>query len=198
MKKTTTQFLKYTLTAIILGAALYTYINYHQYTPTNEKDKPILTTAGIVHICPDNKIALVERGKAPKGTAMFGGHVESKESPEEAFKRELKEELNISDITSIDLVGVHGKYGRDPRQHSVEITYRCTTSQTPLAGSDAKSVKLYQIEEVQNKIAEDPKSFAFDHGDILENYLKQMGHCNPCNSKCHIVSSNDKDWQKID
>lgn len=186
MKKIATQFLKYTFTAILSAIAAYQYSHYnHQHSLKDEKDKPILTTAGIVHICPDNKIALIERGKAPIGTAMFGGHIESKESPDEAFRRELKEELNISEISSLNLIGVHGNYGRDPRQHSVEITYSCTTSQIPFAGSDAKSVKLYGIDEVQAKISADPKSFAFDHDEILQQYLKQLGDCNPCSNKCN-------------
>lgn len=184
MKQIATQFLKYTFTAALSGIAGYHYAN-HQYSLKDEKDKPILTTAGVVHICPDNKIALIERGKAPKGTAMFGGHIEAKEGPDAAFRRELKEELNISEISSLTLIGVHGNYGRDPRQHSVEITYSCTTSQIPLAGSDAKSVKLYDIKEVQNKISGEPQSFAFDHGQILQKYLRELGDCNPCNKKCN-------------
>lgn len=139
--------------------------------------------AGIVHICPSNKIALIERGKAPKGTAMFGGHVEAKESPKNAFKRELKEELGISNIDNLQLLGVSGNYGRDPRQHSVEVTHVCTTSQKPKAGSDAKSVKLYDLKEIEEKIAHNPNSFAFDHGIILKGYIKQLQGRNPCGKK---------------
>jgi len=186
MKQIATQFLKYTLTDALSGIAAYQYASHHsQHSLKDEKDKPILTTAGIVHICPANKIALIERGKAPKDTSMFGGHIEPKEAPDEAFKRELKEELNISEISSLNLIGVHGNYGHDPRQHSVEITYSCTTSQIPFAGSDAKSVKLYDIKEVQEKISTEPKSFVFDHGLILQKYLQSLGDCNPCNKKCN-------------
>lgn len=186
MKQIATQFLKYTFTVALSGIAAYQYANHqHEQAIKSEKDKPILTTAGIVHICPDNKIALIERGKVPKGTAMFGGHIEAKEAPDVAFRRELKEELNISEISSLALIGVHGNYGRDPRQHSVEITYSCTASQIPFAGSDAKSVKLYDIKEVREKLSAEPKSFAFDHGQILQEYLRQLGDCDPCNKKCN-------------
>jgi ADP-ribose pyrophosphatase YjhB (NUDIX family) len=186
MKQIATQFLKYTFTAALSVIAAYQYASHeHRQYIKSEKDKPILTTAGIVHICPDNKIALIERGKATKGTAMFGGHIEAKEAPDDAFRRELKEELNISEVSSLTLIGVHGNYGRDPRQHSVEITYSCTTSQIPVASSDAKSVKLYDIKEVQNKISAEPKSFAFDHGQILQGYLRRLSDCDPCNKKCN-------------
>lgn len=178
------KILTYGLVALLSGLVSYKYgINQ---TEEAEKDKPILTTAGIVHICPSNKIALIERGKAPKGTAMFGGHVEAKESPAEAFKRELKEELNIEQITFMELVGVYGKYGRDPRQHSVEITYTCSTHDTPSAGSDAKSVKLYEIPELRTKLSQDSESFAFDHGEILSSYLVKLDDCNPCEKACEF------------
>ncbi len=146
-------------------------------------DRPVLTTAGVVHVCPQNKIALIERGKAPFGFAMFGGHVEH-ETPQDAFKREANEELSISDITEMRLVGVHGNPGRDPRQHSVEVTYTCVTHDSPVAASDAKKVHLLSKEEVIKLIAE--KNMAFDHGDILEKYLSDLGSCNPCNSQCDV------------
>jgi hypothetical protein len=90
MVQIVTQFLKYTFTAALSTAIVYQYCHQQEQSLKNEKDMPILTTAGVVHICPDNKIALIERGKAPKGTAMFGGHIEAKEAPNEAFRREFK------------------------------------------------------------------------------------------------------------
>ena len=153
-------------------------------TSTKDKDKPILTTASIIHVCPDNRIALIERGKKPKGIAMFGGHVEGKESPIQAFRRELKEELNITQVRDITLVGVYGNYGRDPRQHSVEITYSCITHQKPHAGSDAKSVTLYDVDVIKSKLQNNGYGFAFDHRKILQNYFEKLGSCDPCQEKC--------------
>ena len=95
--------------------------------PAADKTKPILTVAGIVFVEPEDKFALIQRGKAPKGLAMFGGHVEAKESPEAAFIREAKEELNV-DVEHLKLIGLHGNYGRDHRQHSVERNYNCSTN----------------------------------------------------------------------
>ncbi len=156
-----------------ISAAIGYFIATNYKTP-----KPVLTTAGIVHICPENKIALIERGKEPEGLAMFGGHIEYNESPETAFKRELMEELNISKITNLQLIGVHGEKGRDPRQHSVEITYSCITHQKPVAGSDAKSVKLFEASELLTL----PKNkFSFDHGGIVQQYLYTLDGRNPCN-----------------
>lgn len=33
----------------------------------SQEKRPVLTVAGIVHICPENKITLIERGKEPYG-----------------------------------------------------------------------------------------------------------------------------------
>ena len=144
---------------------------------------PVLTTAGVVHVCPDNKIALIERGKAPAGLAMFGGHVEE-ESPVSAFKREASEELGITQIENLRLIGVHGELGRDPRQHSVEITFTCTTAQNPVAGSDAKKTILYTPEELKKALT--TQNFAFDHQAILKNYLQDLGACDPCKKQCKV------------
>ena len=140
-------------------------------------------SAGVVVVCPENKIALIERGKAPWGHAMFGGHVEY-EAPVEAFKREANEELSINNISNLQLIGVYGTPGRDPRQHSVEVTYACTTKDTPVAASDAKRVHLYSIEEVKSLIK--TNKMAFDHGEILETYLAKLGNCSPCNQHCTV------------
>jgi 8-oxo-dGTP diphosphatase len=135
-----------------------------------DKTKPILTVAGIVYLTHENKFAIIERGKKPFGIALFGGHVEARESPENAFVREAREELNV-DVENLELIGLHGSYGRDPRQHSVEGTYFATTSQTPAAGSDAKKVMLYTKDELMSKLSDGKTSFAFDHGEILKKFF---------------------------
>ncbi len=139
--------------------------------PNIDKTKPILTVAGIVFVEPENKFALIQRGKAPKGLAMFGGHVEAKESPKTAFIREAKEELNV-DVENLKLIGLNGNYGRDPRQHSVEGTYSCSTKQIPHAGSDAKSVSLHTAVEILELVNNTPSAFAFDHGQILKKFFE--------------------------
>jgi ADP-ribose pyrophosphatase YjhB (NUDIX family) len=81
---------------------------------------------------------------------------------------------------------VHDNYGRDPRQHSIEITYVCTTKQMPHASSDAKSVVLYNLNEIKHH------QFAFDHRQILQNYISQLNNCNPCESDCNVADFNLK------
>jgi NADH pyrophosphatase NudC (nudix superfamily) len=52
------------------------------------------------------KFVLIERGKEPKGLDMFSGYVKQKESPEEAFMREVKEELNV-DVKKFKIDMIH-------------------------------------------------------------------------------------------
>jgi ADP-ribose pyrophosphatase YjhB (NUDIX family) len=96
---------------------------------------------------------------------------------------ELKEELNITEVKNMHLIGIHGNPGRDPRQHSVEATYTVTTNQNPIAGDDARSVKLYDRNEILNMIKQN--KFAFDHGEILSKYIIKIKRCNPCTSQCN-------------
>lgn len=153
-------------------------IGYYSSTKNVDSSKTVLATAGVVHVCPENKIALIERGNNPKGLAMFGGHIEYNESPEAAFRRELQEELNISEISDLQLLGVNGDPGSDSRRHTVLITYSCVTNQRPEAGSDAKSVKLYSSQDILDL---NGSGFAFDNGKFLKQYMLNLGDYNPCN-----------------
>lgn len=145
--------------------------------------RPVLTTAGVVIVCPQNTFTLIERGKPPYGLALFGGHVEH-ESPLDAFKREAQEELSIHDLEKIKLIGVHGEPNRDPRQHSVEITYHCITHEKPIAASDARKIRTFTKPELKEALKKE--NFAFDHKIILSNYLEALGDCNPCNEECTV------------
>lgn len=162
------------ISVLVIASALVGY-KYGVYATSSlqeqvNKEKPILTVAGIVFVTEQNKFALIERGKAPDGIALFGGHVEPQESPEDAFIREAKEELRVN-VENLTLLGLNGNFGRDPRQLSVEGTYFATTSQTPAAGSDAKKVMLYTKEEILSKLNSSDVKFAFDHKEILERFF---------------------------
>lgn len=177
------------ISLILIGSGFITSCSVvSESAEEGKKLRPILTTAGVVHVCPENKIVLIERGKAPKGLAMFGGHVEY-ESPRQAFVREAQEELSITDIQHLQLIGVHGNPGRDPRQHSVEVTFSCLTHQKPKAASDAKNVILYNPQDLRKQL--DDLNFAFDHKEIIKKYLQSLKSCNPCKKACYVGLAQD-------
>jgi len=117
-------------------------------------------------------ILLITRGKEPnKGCFAFpGGHLEYNEDPEEAVLRELKEETTLIG-KNLGLFTVRGKPNRDPRGHTIGIVYQVEVESNaiPKGEDDAASAKFYPINEVITK----KDQFAFDHHEILEEFVKK-------------------------
>jgi ADP-ribose pyrophosphatase YjhB (NUDIX family) len=109
-------------------------------------------------------LILIERQKPPHGWALPGGFVEYRESLEEAAVREAKEETGLE----VRLLGQLHSYSdpkRDPRQHVITTVFVARGRGTPQAASDAQSLAIFSPENL-------PDHLAFDHGLILQDYLK--------------------------
>lgn len=121
---------------------------------------PFLTVDALILY--DRKLVFIRRLNSPfEGQfALPGGFVEIGETVEEAAVRESKEETGL-DIELIKLHGVYSDPGRDPRGHTVTVCYIAKGSGNLKAGSDAKDIRLFGINEI-------PK-LAFDHNKIVEN-----------------------------
>ena len=129
---------------------------------------PFVAVDGIIQLF-DKKdnfkgIVLIERKNPPIGLAIPGGFVEVGESCEDALVREMKEETGL-DVAIVRLLGVYSHPKRDPRFHTVSVTYVCKAYGEPVASSDAKEVKVFKIEEIPFE------RLVFDHGKILKEYL---------------------------
>ncbi|WP_406659861.1 NUDIX hydrolase [Methanolobus sp. ZRKC3] len=109
----------------------------------------------------NDKIVLIQRKNPPfEGKFAFpGGFVEIGETTEDAVIRESKEETGLS-IEIVKLLGVYSKPSRDPRGHTVSICYLSKGHGDLIAGSDAKNVFLFDVDEVPE--------MAFDHNEILD------------------------------
>ncbi len=129
---------------------------------------PFVAVDGIIQLFDERDnfkgIVLIERENPPLGIAIPGGFVEVGESCEEALIREMKEETGL-DVEIIKLLGVYSQPDRDPRFHTVSITYLCRAYGEPVAGSDAKKVKIFKLEEIPFD------KLVFDHSRILRDYL---------------------------
>ncbi len=113
----------------------------------------------------EGKILMIRRkGKTFHNyLALPGGFVDYGETVEHAAIREAKEELNV-DIGLREILGVYSDPERDPRKHIVSIVFIADTEENPQAGDDASDFEWVDLD--------DTSEFAFDHGKILEDYLK--------------------------
>jgi ADP-ribose pyrophosphatase YjhB (NUDIX family) len=115
-----------------------------------------------------SKIVLVERGQEPfKGLIELpGGHVDANESVEQAAIREAKEETNLK-IKLENIFGVYSAPGRDPRGPTITTVFLAKPIGGKLkAGSDAKIGFWCDVKKIPFK------KMAFDHSEVLRDYLK--------------------------
>lgn len=113
-----------------------------------------------------NEILLIKRKNNPFKDcwALPGGFVDENEDLEEAAKRELKEETNVT-VSEVIQIGAFGKPGRDPRGHMVSIAFsaQLTSQQNIKPLDDAKEVKCFFINNLPD--------LAFDHEEIINKII---------------------------
>ncbi|MBI9052364.1 MAG: NUDIX hydrolase [Bacteroidales bacterium] len=112
-------------------------------------------------------ILLIKRKNEPYKNqwALPGGFIDIDEEIETAAYRELEEETSINDIL-LNQFKSFGKVGRDPRGRTISIIYTGelqNNNQKIEAGDDAKELKWFTLEDLPN--------LAFDHADIINEYL---------------------------
>ena len=118
-------------------------------------------------------VLLIRRGRPPfEGTwALPGGFVEIEEPLLDAAFRELYEETAIRP-KSLELVGVYGAPGRDPRGRTISIVYRgliWKDEHTVLNGDDASQAGWFSLGELP--------PLAFDHDQIIADVWQGLQHC---------------------
>jgi 8-oxo-dGTP diphosphatase len=108
---------------------------------------------------------IIERSNPPFGWALPGGFVDNHESLEDAVRREMREETNL-ELSDLRQFHAYSKPGRDPRFHTIGIVFTARGKGTPRAGDDAANLRVIKLADI------DKFSFAFDHEQILEDYIK--------------------------
>lgn len=123
---------------------------------------PVPTVDIIIEI--KGGIVLIERRNAPYGWAIPGGFVDYGECLEDAARREAEEETSLQ-VTLKDMLYTYSNPARDSRRHTVSTVFTATAKGNPAAADDAKNLKVFKLSEL-------PKEMAFDHAQILADYIK--------------------------
>ncbi len=130
--------------------------------------KPVtpLLAVDCVVLDPANRVLLIRRGNEPfRGQyALPGGFVDVGETVEDACRRELMEETGVK-LGKLTLVGVFSDPKRDPRGHTVAVSFLSRVrSPKAVAGDDAAAVEW--VADWQRL------ALAFDHKTILRKAMR--------------------------
>jgi 8-oxo-dGTP diphosphatase len=117
----------------------------------------------IIEVSP-GEVVLIERLNPPYGWALPGGFVEYGETLEQAARREAKEEVGV-DLEALQQFHTYSEPERDPRGHTISTVFIAKASGELKAGSDAKRLKIFSLTQL-------PEKLAFDHKQILKDYLR--------------------------
>lgn len=140
-------------------------------------ERPWLSVDGIV--LRNGKIVLIYRKEEPKGWALPGGHLESKERLPDACKREVKEETGL-EVKILETEGPTPEFGvydavdRDPRKRMVTVVFGCKSIGGDLkAETDAKRVDVFSSEKALDL------ELKFDHKKILKDFVEYRSQGKP-------------------
>ncbi len=134
----------------------------------NKPVTPLLTVDIIVELIDRSlkSIVLIERRYPPYGWALPGGFVDVGETLEQAAVREAGEEISLS-VSLTFLPGCYSDPQRDLRGHTVSAVYVAQASGTPIAADDARTLEVFPVSRLPDKLV-------FDHDRILHDYLHYL------------------------
>ena len=127
---------------------------------------PFVTVDAIIEV--PAGIVVIRRSNPPLGFALPGGFVDYGETLEAAVRREAMEETGL-ELLDVAQFHTYSDPARDPRFHAVSTVFTARADGTPRAGDDAADARVVTVEEARGL------SFAFDHGQVLADWLARRG-----------------------
>jgi 8-oxo-dGTP diphosphatase len=134
--------------------------------------RPALTVDCVVFGLDESglQVLLIRRGQAPFAGcwALPGGFLVVGESPEDAARRELREETGLSRIY-LEQLGTFGDPKRDPREHVVTVAYYALVrlaDHHAQAATDASDAAWFGVNDIPG--------LAFDHAVILRTARQRL------------------------
>lgn len=128
-------------------------------------------------------VVLIRRANPPAGWALPGGFVDEGERVEDAAVREALEETGLR-IQLEALLSVYSDPARDPRQHTMSVVFTATADGAPEGLDDAAEARRVPLPMLRALLSQatpriDGLPFAFDHAQILRDYLTFLdtGRC---------------------
>jgi ADP-ribose pyrophosphatase YjhB (NUDIX family) len=125
---------------------------------------PFVTVDAIIEV--SRGVVLIKRSNPPFGWAIPGGFVDYGETLEAAVEREAKEETGLN-VKNLKQLHTYSHPSRDSRFQTVTTVFVCQAKGVPCGASDALEAKIFKPHEWQKL------HLAFDHQDVLEDYLKR-------------------------
>ena len=123
---------------------------------------PVPTVDAIIELA--GGVVLIRRRNPPHGWALPGGFVDVGETVEQAAVREAREETGL-DVRLEALLHVYSDPARDPRKHTISVVFVATAEGSPIGQDDAEEARVFPLDGL-------PDDLAFDHGQILTDYLE--------------------------
>lgn len=113
----------------------------------------------------DGRLVLIRRKFEPLGWALPGGFVDAGEDLATACIREAKEETDL-DVELITQLWTYSDPKRDKRKHTISTAFAARAHGNPTGKDDAAEARLFAEDEIPWK------ELAFDHADIVRDYLR--------------------------
>lgn len=153
-------------TLLLFESQVYGYIRHVQ---DDLSCGPYSTVDIIIHY--KGGLVVIERTNPPFGFALPGGFVDNGESLEHAAVRETKEETNL-ELKNLKQFHTYSDPCRDPRFQTIATVFVAQGKGTLRSGDDAKGAQIIPADKILKY------NFAFDHKEIIRDYLKACGQIN--------------------